>query len=602
MPRISAFLVAEDLSYRLPDRRTLFHSLTLGFHRERTALVGPNGSGKSTLVDLLRGAVRPTSGRVRREGRLAHLAQDPPLEEGATLAHLMGIEAPLRALLRLHAGTGTPEDVDRVGGAWDLPEAAARALRRAGLPRLADEALLPGGAGDPGMASSSLLRPVGRLSGGERTRARLAGLLLQEPDVLLLDEPTNHLDGPSREAIRGLLATWEGGVVVATHDRALLRSVDRIVELGPPVPRVVTGDLDRWDTVRRAEEEAARRGVDHARKELARTRRVARETAERQARRNARGARSARESNEPKILLGARKEWSQGTTARLRERGARKEEAARAALSRARDRVTEGGTVRAWTAPVELPARREIFRLEGVVPSTPGGVPLALPLTARWAGPVRVAVTGPNGCGKTTLLRILAGEVEPGSGGLVRGVTPAEVGFLRQHREEGGPATVLSAFRQTHPALPEERARTLLAAFLFPGEAVRKPVAVLSGGERIRLALASLLGGEPPRRSSFWMSPRTTWTWTESGPWRRSWRDGRGRWWWRATTRSSWRRWEWRRPWPWYLPRPQPPAIRPSRPGSIGPSGPGSTPPFPARGPELESFEGDPWGSGGTNG
>jgi ATPase subunit of ABC transporter with duplicated ATPase domains len=403
MPRISAFLVAEDLSYRLPDRRTLFHSLTLGFHRERTAVVGPNGSGKSTLVDLLRGAVRPTSGRVRREGRLAHLAQDPPLEEGAILAHLMGIEAPLRALLRLHAGTGTPEDVDRVGGAWDLPEAAARALRRAGLPRLADEALLPGGAMDPGAPPPSLLRPVGTLSGGERTRARLAGLLLQEPDILLLDEPTNHLDGPSREAVRDLLATWEGGVVVATHDRALLRSVDRIVELGPPLPRVVTGDLDRWDTVRRAEEEAARRGVDHARKELTRARRMARETAERQARRNARGARSARASNEPKILLGARKEGSQGTTARLRELGVRKEEVARAGLSRARERVTETGEIRAWTAPVELPARREIFRLEEMVPSTPGGVPLALPLTARWAGPVRVAVTGPNGCGKTTL-------------------------------------------------------------------------------------------------------------------------------------------------------------------------------------------------------
>jgi ATPase subunit of ABC transporter with duplicated ATPase domains len=503
MARHPAFLVAEDLSLRLSDHRTLFHSLTLGFHRERTAVVGPNGSGKSTLLAVLMGVRAPTAGRIRRRGRMGFLSQEGSAGRatgptGPTLAHLLGIHAPLAALQRLVSGRGTPADLDLVADRWDLPERAAAALAQVGLTSL----LLGSGSTSPTPADGDWFRPVSALSGGERTRARIAAVLLGDPDLLLLDEPTNHLDTASREAVQVLIRDWEGGVVVATHDRAILRQVDRILELGPEVPRLVTGSLEKWWEVRGTEAEAARRAEAHARKELRKVRRAAREKVERQERRNARGTRKARNSNEPRILLNTRKGWSEATTARLRERNQRQEEEARARLAEARSRATEDARVGARIPASGLLRHREIFRLEGLVPGYPGGPPLSRGVTARWKGPVRVALTGPNGTGKSTVLRTLVGEVAPWGGRVVRGVDPGEVGFLRQDLPDpraSGPDcrdTVLAHFRRARPERTEAAAREFLAGFRFPGEAALRRVTVLSGGERLLLSLACLLGGE----------------------------------------------------------------------------------------------------------
>jgi ATPase subunit of ABC transporter with duplicated ATPase domains len=479
----SILLSAEALTCRLPDGHILFQDLTLGFGRERTALVGANGAGKSTLLRTLAG-LRPADG-----GRIVvgtavppgYLAQDEASGAGGTVAHRLGVAPTLEALARLEAGSGTPEDVERVGPDWDLPERARAVLAEVGLPDL------------------PLDRPLPSTSGGEATRVALAALLLRSPppDLLLLDEPTNHLDAAGRRAVLALVEEWPGGLVAATHDRALLRRMDRILELHPRGPRLHGGGLELWQAARATEEAAALRALEEARSSLRAARRQARENAERQARRNARGRKSAAEANQAKILLNWQKGRSEATTARVTATGDRKVEEALDRLGRSRQRVSEIQRPDLRLRPTGLLPGREVVRTEGAQVQL-GERTLAFPdLGIR--GPVRMAITGPNGSGKTTLLRLLAGELTPTGGVVERSLPPGCIALLDQRLQGLPPGErILDAFRGAHPAMAPARVGLVLARFLFPGEVALRPVSALSGGERLRLHLACLLGGEAP--------------------------------------------------------------------------------------------------------
>jgi len=478
-------VVARELALQLPDGRTLVSGLTLSVGRERLGLVGPNGSGKSTLLAALAGVVPPSRGGVTRRSVGALLSQFPRVASGARVVELLGVAASWDAIHRLSSGVGTAEDLDQAGGGWDLPERVAAALRRVGL-----SGLHP-------------LRAADSLSGGEVTRVALAGLLLRDPDLLLLDEPTNHLDRPGREALLTLLEGWEGGLVVASHDPELLGMMDRILELGAGAsPHLVTGGYHEWLEWRSVREGAAERRLEARNRDLRRIRADVREAAERQARRNSRGHRSRATTNQSKLLLNQQAARAELTTARLRESGARREDAAAAAVAEARAWVIPRGRMRVPLSSPGLRRSEELLRLVAVGGGPPGGSSLWSPLTLRWMGPVRVAVTGPNGSGKSTFLRLLNGELPPQAGE----IHWSRAGRRRALMDQGMLAlegarpgwTVLDRFRRTHPEIPEARAREILDRFLFMGAALRRPLDRLSGGERLRLRLAEVLGGVSP--------------------------------------------------------------------------------------------------------
>jgi ATPase subunit of ABC transporter with duplicated ATPase domains len=471
------------LGVRLADGRTLFDELTLGFDRERTGVVGPNGSGKSTLLRILAGTFAPTSGEAVRARSVVLLPQRVDLGYPGRVVDLLGVGPAFDALDRLVRGVGDAADLDRAEGRWDLPLRIERELAGLGLYGL-----------DPG-------RPVSTLSGGEAVRVALAGLLLQEPDLVLLDEPTNHLDGTARAALYRWLESFAGGVVVVSHDRSLLRRVDRILELGGTDGRthLVTGAWDQWTEERRRREASAREALERARKDRAIARREAALARERQDRRNARGARTAREGGQPKVLLGMQKRRAEATTGRAAVRGGQALAGADRKVREAAAEVVELGWIQLPVAPSGLPTSREVIRLEALAVEGLFG-----PLTLSWTGPVRVAVTGANGSGKSTFLRILAGQpvampvAMPVTGRCVQGVPAARRALLEQWLPGRGRASVLAAFRTLHPSVPETRVRQVLARSLFEGSALDTPIGDLSEGERVRLALAGLLGAPRP--------------------------------------------------------------------------------------------------------
>jgi ATPase subunit of ABC transporter with duplicated ATPase domains len=204
-----AFLTLDSVSLATPDGRPLFGGLTLAIGRERTGFVGRNGCGKSTLLRVIAGDIQPAAGSVQRAGSIGMLSQ--MADDSLTVAEALGVANGLARLRRLEQGEGLFDDAIEVD--WTLESKLDAALSEVGLPALPQDCR------------------VASLSGGEKTRLALARLLIDAPDVMLLDEPTNNLDADGRRAIVELLKRWRGGVVVASHDRALLSHVDRIVEL-----------------------------------------------------------------------------------------------------------------------------------------------------------------------------------------------------------------------------------------------------------------------------------------------------------------------------------------------------------------------------------
>jgi ATPase subunit of ABC transporter with duplicated ATPase domains len=475
---------ADGLAYALADGRSLFTELTLGFGRERTGLVGANGVGKSTLLRILAGDLAPSAGSVVRRGAVDRLPQDFQVDAARPLADVLGIAERLGALDRVLAGAGDPADLDAVGGDWDLRERAEALLARFGLTHL------------------SLDRPVGAVSGGEATRAALAGLLVARPDFLLLDEPTNNLDAAGRQALYDFAGGWTGGMLVVSHDRALLGLMDRIVELTPRGARVYGGSFEAYRAIREAEDTAAARELSSAEHALRTSRREAQRVRERQEKRQSRGKKAAATANIPKILLGARARAAQGTAGRLQATGERVVEEGRARLMEAKQRVDERDRLALDLPSADVPAAKVVAELDGVTFRHPGAPsPVLRGVSLRIVGPERVAVVGANGSGKTTLLQLIAGRLSPEAGTARLGVAPGEVAFFDQHARRLDPdLTVLENYRAANPELDETQARHALARFLFVEDAVHQHAETLSGGQRLRAALACTLNGyRPPK-------------------------------------------------------------------------------------------------------
>lgn len=473
-----AFITLDSVSAAAPDGRVLFHNLNLTIGAERIGLVGRNGVGKSALLALITGTRAPISGTISRAGVVGLLQQLHAPPAGARLVDLLGVGPAWDRLDRIEAGAGTAEDLAEAD--WSLPGRVAAGLAEAGL---AD--------GDPSA-------PAAALSGGQMTRAALAGLLVAAPDVLLLDEPTNNLDAAGRDQLDQLLRRWKGGAVIVSHDRALLRGLDRIVELSSLGAASYGGGYDLYAARKAAEIAAAAHDLDIAEREVRRAARDAQLVRERKARRDAAGRRFAAKGSEPKILLGAqaqRAELSGARDNRLADRAAQEAAQAREAADARVERLRR----LAFDLPsCGLPAGRLALDFDGVGFAYPGGPPLLADLSFRLVGPERAALTGGNGTGKSTLIRLATGGLEPIAGAVIRGVPAALLDQRAAVLEDG--QTLLENFLRLNPAASANDAHAALARFLFRNLAAHQRAATLSGGERLRAALACvLMAAEPPQ-------------------------------------------------------------------------------------------------------
>ena len=471
---MSAFLILDSISLATPDGRTLFNGLTLAFGAERTGVVGRNGCGKSTLLRLIAGDIEAAGGSVQRTGSIGMLTQR--VDDRLTVAEALGVDGGLARLRRLESGDGSLDDAAEAN--WTLPARIDAALVETGLPPLPPDRLLAS------------------LSGGERTRVALARLLIEAPDVLLLDEPTNNLDTDGREAVAELLDRWRGSAIVASHDRALLERVDRIVELTSVGVTIFGGAWPAFAEARDAARTRAEADLVRASDALRNAEREVQKAREKKARRDKVGSAWRARGGEPKLSLGAAAQRAENSGEREGHIAARRIDDRTDALEEARARLEISTPLSIDLPATDLPDSRELIAFEDVVMAQ-GDRRLFGPLSFEIRGPDRIAISGANGSGKTTLLRLITGELKPTAGDIRR--LTDRIAMLDQHIGLlDGASSILDNLRRLNPDLSDNEAHAALARFAFRNKAALQTSGTLSGGERLRAGLACVFSRPRP--------------------------------------------------------------------------------------------------------
>jgi ATP-binding cassette subfamily F protein 3 len=433
----------------------------------KIALVGPNGAGKTTLINVLVGLESPSEGTIQiaRGTRVGYLPQRPELKGERTVHDEM-----LSAFEELRQ-----KEAELTALAGQLVDADEELLERYGRQQRAFEEaggytyetridqVLQG----LGFSKDNYKQPLNQLSGGQMTRALLARLLLEKPDLLVLDEPTNHLDISAIEWLEGFLNAFQGAILMVSHDRYFMDKVVNVIwELDWGGLEEYRGNYSHY--LQQREERYERRLKEYEAQQAF----IAKE--EDYIQRNIAG----QNTSQAKGRLRRLERLMRGTDRRGRE------------------------SENAWLK--KRPPKRRTFKINLQANTRTGDkvlmtenlsvgydhVLFTVPDFTLYRGEV-AAMIGPNGAGKTTFLKTILGKLNP-LGGEVTWGAQVKIGYFAQAHEDLRPEHTLLDEILTMKEMPISEARNYLAAYLFPGDDVFRKVSTLSGGERGRLALAKL--------------------------------------------------------------------------------------------------------------
>jgi ATP-binding cassette, subfamily F, member 3 len=425
--------------------QTLFEDASLQVNRgERIALIGPNGAGKTTLISILLELEEADAGEVA-------------LQRGVKIGFLPQESAPVSDETVLQVAAALPRDPaskdqellpNESSFSSDFQQIEAKAKR-----------ILRG----LGFREADYARQAKSMSGGWIMRARLAGLLVVEPDLLLLDEPTNHLDLESLVWLQSYLSTYSGAILLISHDRSFLNALaERIVEIDQRKLISYRGNYDEYVAQKAARQEQLSAAYKNQQREIKRLQTFI-------------------------DRFGAKNTKASQAQSKRKQIG-------RMDKIEAPDSSERHVSFR---FPQPERSGRKVLELQGVDHAY-GQTVVYQGLDYTVERNQRTVLVGPNGAGKSTLLKLLAGVLPTQSGSRELGHN-VHVGYASQHRVDtlNLEHSVLEEASDCGKQVPEQTVRTVLGAFLFRGDDVFKPVSVLSGGEKSRLVLAKLLLNPP---------------------------------------------------------------------------------------------------------
>jgi ATPase subunit of ABC transporter with duplicated ATPase domains len=455
-------LELRDLSVEVGGRivvRDLTFQLATG---DKVGVVGRNGAGKTSLLRVLAGEELPVAGTVTRGGRVGYLRQDPRqhrADDGSiALEHILSARDLVELARRLEKARIALEEshADRNVERFARVEEEYRAL--GGYQAESEARTITAGLG---LGDDRLSLPVRALSGGERRRLELARILFGGSELLLLDEPTNHLDADAKLWLMRFLASYRGGLIVVSHDLSLLdASITRILHLDLDGIVEYRGTYSRYREARRQDEIRLGAIAERQDQEIRRLKTLA-------------------DSMRGQTAKRARKAKTLDTrVAKLEEK-----------------RVT--GPTREKRVTFRFPppphAGKVVLEAEGLTKGY-GGPPVFEEVSFDVGRGERLLIMGLNGAGKTSLLRILAGESEPDAGSFRFGYGVHAGYYAQEHEGIREGVDVLEHMRAESPA-DDQALRSLLGMFRLVGDVAFQDAGTLSGGEKTKLALAQLVAG-----------------------------------------------------------------------------------------------------------
>jgi len=436
--------------------------------RERIGLVGVNGAGKSTLLKIIAGEMSADSGAIHKakETKIGYLAQNSGLQSNRTIeaemravfSHLIEAEQELRELEIKIADPALHEDEKRYADTLDRYAKRSDWYREQGGFEINTRinSVLHG----MGFGSFPADTLISTLSGGQKTRLALARILLQAPDLLMLDEPTNYLDIETLTWLESYLRGYSGAILVVSHDRYFLDAlVQTIIEIERHTSKRFTGNYSRYMELKAADYEIGMRQFEKQQDEIARM-----------------------EQFVQRNLVRA------STTKRAQSR--------RKALDKMERLDKPQGDLKKahFTFEIERSTGKDVLAVNDVSVTFPGkDTPLFRNVSFQLTRGETVALLGPNGIGKSTLLKVIVGQNAPTTG-TIRFGTHVKIGYYDQEQTRlNGQNTVLEEVWGSYSHMEEARIRTVLGNFLFSGEDVLKRISSLSGGEKARVSLAKLM-------------------------------------------------------------------------------------------------------------
>lgn len=428
---------------------------------DKLGIIGVNGAGKSSLFAMITGKYQPTSGEVFiskgktvgiLEQNIEYDSSRTILDEAInTFSDLLETEKELENLRMISEQTGSEADAKRyadcqesftAGGGYEFRGRCRGILKKLSLP----EELWD--------------KPVSSLSGGQKTRLSLACLLLRDPDIILLDEPTNHLDTDALFWLESYLKASRKTILVISHDRYFLDSVvNRILEIENKKSRIWNGNYTGYVNQKAIDREIQERHYVNQQREIKRIEAYI----EQQRRWNRERNIIAAESRQKLLDKMERVERPEALPDRIRMTF---------------DSSGESGN--------------DVMSVRGLAKSYPGKA-LFDSVSFEVKKHDRLFICGKNGCGKSTLIKILAGRISPDKGFASLGYN-VKIGYYDQENQDLHPNnTVIDELWNAYPTMTETTVRNALALFLFRGDDISKKVSVLSGGEKARLTLARLM-------------------------------------------------------------------------------------------------------------
>lgn len=442
----------------------------VSFHieeKEKAAIVGVNGAGKTTLFKIITGEITADKGEViiPKDCTMGYMAQNQQIDSEQTIYdEMLSVFAPLLEL------EGRMRDMEQKMALLEGKELSAFMEQYADLQHEFEQkdgysykSRMKGVLKGLGFREEEFDKPLNQLSGGQKTRVYLGRLLLSQPDILLLDEPTNHLDIESLQWLEDFLKGYQGAVLLISHDRYFMdRIVTKVVEIENKKAFVYEGNYSFYANQKEINREIQQKAYTQQQKEI----------------------------KHQEDVIKTLKSFN-------REKSVKRAESREKMLNKVErlDRPESLPDKMRLTLTPKIISGNDVIHVEGLSKAY-GAKKLFEQVEFDIKREEKVAIIGPNGVGKSTLFKILMKQVAEDTG-LVRFGTNVKMGYYDQELQQlDENKTIFQEIADTYPTMNNGQIRTTLAAFVFTGDDIFKPISALSGGEKGRVSLAKIMLSE----------------------------------------------------------------------------------------------------------